>query len=274
MVTQGTNDAELHDILTGMMAPLDDGHVSLFAPNEPFWNGHQEFREPTASGAFSGDLLLNGYLGGDFQNYEDQIFYGRVHPEIGYMFINHFRGKDLTVIDEILAGMQGVSGVIIDLRRNAGGDFTNALTLISRFADQKRLAFSAIPKNGPGRNDFADPVDYFVEPGGSSRFAGKVVVLTDRYTLSAGESAVLFLRVLPTVTVIGEATSGAMGERIEKELPNGWIYSITGQRIVAADGMNYEGPGVPPDIEANNTSAQISSGVDHILDVAIDTILN
>ncbi len=74
------------------------------------------------------------------------------------------------------------------------------------------------------------------------------------------------------VTVIGERTSGAMGERIEKELPNGWIYSITGQVIIAADGNIYEGPGIPPDIEEINTVTEINSGMDRVLEKAIETI--
>ena len=271
-VDENTNDEELHDILTGMMAALDDGHVSLYAPDEPFWNGHQEFREPTAIDLFSGDLILNTYLNGAFTNFSNQIFYGLINSELGYMFINHFRGDELVVIDEILEGMKNVKGIIIDLRRNGGGDFTNGQVLVSRFADERRLAFSAKPKNGPGRNDFADPVDYFIEPGGSFQYAGPVMVLTDRYTLSAGESVVLFLRVLPNVTVIGERTAGAMGERIEKELPNGWIYSITGQLIIAADGNTYEGPGIPPDIEEINTVAEINNGVDRVLEKAIEII--
>lgn len=274
LVSATTSDAELHDVLTGMMASLDDGHVSLFAPDEPFWNGHQEFREPTASDAFSSSLVFDTYLGGDFSNYNQQIIYGRVRPDVGYMFISHFQGDELTVIDQILESFSGVTGIIIDLRRNGGGDFTNGQVMVSRFADQRRLAFSARPKNGPGRDDFAAPVDYFIEPGGSQQFAGPVVVMTDRYTLSAGESVVLFLRVLPNITVIGEPTSGAMGERIEKELPNGWIYSITGQLITAADGVSYEGPGIPPDVVVTNTPEEINGGVDRMLDAAIAMILN
>ena len=61
-------------------------------------------------------------------------------------------------------------------------------------------------------------------------------------------------------------------ERIEKELPNGWIYSITGQLIIAADGNTYEGPGIPPDIEEINTVAEINSGVDRVLEKAIEII--
>ena len=178
------------------------------------------------------------------------------------------------MIDEILDGMKDMKGIIVDLRRNGGGDFTNGQVVVARFADEKRLAFNAIPKNGPGRNDFADPVGYFIEPGGSFQYAGPVVVLTDRYTLSAGESVVLFFRVLPNVTVVGERTSGAMGERIEKELPNGWVYSITGQIIMAADGHIYEGQGIPPDIEEINTVSEINSGMDRVLEKAIDTIMN
>ena len=252
-VNENTTDAELHDVLTAMLAHLDDAHVSLYAPGEPFWNGHQEFREPTTQELFDFDVIVQNYLGGRFSNIDNQVIYGTIDDEVGYIFFNHFRGDELVVIDEILEEMRGVRGIVIDLRRNAGGDFTNGQVVASRFADQRRLAFSAIPKDGPGPNDYADPVDYFIEPDGPTQFSGSVAVLADRFTISAGESVLLFFREIPGVTVYGERTAGAMGERIEKELPNGWIYSITGQIIVAADGNSYEGPGIPPDIAVTNT---------------------
>lgn len=272
-VNEATTDDELHAVLTSLMGSLDDAHVSLFAPNKPFWNGHQEFRQPTALNHFSGDLILNTYLERRFTNYQDQIFYGVVRDEIGYMVINHFQGDDLVVIDDILQEMKDLKGIIVDLRRNGGGDFTTGQVLVSRFADQKRLAFSAQPKDGPGPNDFAESVDYFIEPDGPFQYDGPVVVLTDRYTISAGESVILFFRVLPNVTVIGERTAGAMGERIEKELPNGWIYSITGQIIRDAEGISHEGPGIPPDLFVENTPAEIQRGTDRVLETAIERIL-
>ena len=64
-----------------------------------------------------------------------------------------------------------------------------------------------------------------------------------------------------------------MGERIEKEMPNGWIYSITGQIMEAADGIIYEGPGIPPDIQKENTLEEVEMGIDKVLEFAIETIL-
>lgn len=71
---------------------------------------------------------------------------------------------------------------------------------------------------------------------------------------------------------MGENTNGAMGERIEKEMPNGWVYSITGQIMFAADGISYEGPGIPPDIRVSNSLDEVALGVDNMLNEAIKLI--
>lgn len=268
-VNINTSDDELFQIITEMLSYLDDAHVSLMAENKPFWRGHQEFREQTHNLLFDFGVVWENYLTQPV-NVNNQYFYGTVANDFGYLWINHLGGDEPGFIDEMIASMSNKKGMIIDLRHNTGGDFTNGEAIVSRFAGQRSLAFSGQPKNGPGPADFGPATDYFIEAQGPAQFSKPVIVLTDRYTLSAGESTLLFLRVLPNVTVIGEPTAGAMGERIEKEMPNGWVYSITGQLITAADGNVYEGPGIPPDIQASNTFEGLADGKDEVLELAID----
>ncbi len=271
-VNANTTDDQLFEIITAMLSHLDDGHVSLMAKGEPFWSGSLEFRERAKDKLFDLGLIQDNYVNGNLRNINNQYFYGAINEDIGYLFINFLSGEKPTFIDDFIAEMQNKKGLIIDLRHNGGGDFTNAEVIASRFADQRTLAFSGQAKNGPGPEDYGETTDYFIEAVGPAQFIQPIVVLTDDYTISAGENLVLYLRVLPNTTIIGENTSGAMGERIEKELPNGWIYSITGQIIRAADGISYEGPGVPPDIYAQNSFAELDKGMDRVLEMAIESI--
>lgn len=132
---------------------------------------------------------------------------------------------------------------------------------------------AANQKNGPGESDFGDITEYYLEPAGT-RFNGPVAVLTSRYTISAGENLTMYLNILPNVTVFGEATAGAMGERIEKEMPNGWIYSITGQVMRASDGISYEGPGLPPDVPFVNRIEDMQNDIDSLFLTAVNHLNN
>ena len=269
-VSKNTTDDELFDIITAMLGHLDDAHVSLMAAKRPFWSGHKEFRERTMDSLFNLFVVKNNYLAGTLKVLNNQYFYGKTKENIGYLFISHLTGDPPTFLNDFLEENQESQGVIIDLRHNGGGDFTNGEVIASHFAGQKTLAFSATPKDGPGPNDYGETTEYYIE--GNDLFNKPIVVLTDGYTLSAGENLLLYLRVLPHVKVVGVNTAGAMGERLEKEMPNGWIYSISGQIIRAADQQIYEGPGVPPDIYLLNTIETLNDETDLMLERAITEI--
>lgn len=273
MVKPTTSDDELYDIIKAMLSHLNDGHVSLMADGKSFWNSHQEFKERKELDLFQFQVVYDHYIDKPVTTIDNQYAYGKINGKIGYLYAAGLSGSKPTFIDDFMADMQDMDGIIIDLRHNNGGDFTNGEVIASRFADQERLAFVAMPKNGPGANDFGERVDYFLEKAGNITFNKPIVVLTNIYTISAGENLVLYLRVLPNVTIVGQNTTGAMGERIEKEMPNGWIYSITGQVMFAADGISYEGPGIPPDVLVTNTLEELEAGVDNMLDTALEILV-
>ncbi len=271
-ISDASSDAELFTVITEMLSHLDDGHVSLMATDRPFWSGHREFRERTEDLLFNLYVVKNHYVQGHLKNINDQYFYGKLKGEIGYLYIHRLNGDKPAFIDDFIRENQNSKGIIIDLRHNNGGDFTNGEVIASRFAGKRTLAFSAQPKNGPGPDDFGEIVDYYLEAKGAMQFTKPVVVITNGYTISAGENLALYLRTLPQVTIVGDNTTGAMGERIEKEMPNGWIYSITAQIITAADGQVYEGPGIPPDVWSLNTETDLSNNIDRMLEKAIAEI--
>jgi carboxyl-terminal processing protease len=95
-------------------------------------------------------------------------------------------------------------------------------------------------------------------------------VLTDRYTISAGERSVMAFKTLPNVTLMGDTTNGAHGTMIGRELANGWFYSLVPQKVELFDGKSYEGIGLAPDIPVKNQLSEIESGTDKILQTAIE----
>lgn len=265
MISNTTSDDQLFDVITSLLSHLDDGHVSLMADGHSSWNSHQEFRDRSKFDLFKFETIRSQYLDGVPTIIDNQYAYSTIDNDIGYLWAALLSGSKPLFIDDFVQRMKDKKGIIIDLRHNDGGDFTNGEVIASRFASEKTLTFTGQAKSGPGPDDYEKSFDYFIEAGGPEQLTQPVVVLIDGYTVSAAENLTFYFRVLPQVTIIGSNTAGAMGERIVKEMPNGWNYSITGQIMTAADGIVYEGPGIPPDIYFENKLEYMKNGIDSLL---------
>ena len=78
---------------------------------------------------------------------------------------------------------------------------------------------------------------------------------------------------LTNITTIGEPTAGAFSNMLQKTLPNGWTFAFSNERYFAAySGQNYEGKGIPPDIELFQDKAAFAQGKDNILEFAISQL--
>jgi carboxyl-terminal processing protease len=56
------------------------------------------------------------------------------------------------------------------------------------------------------------------------------------------------MRALPQVTHLGQPTSGAFSQILEKELPNGWTIGLSNYIAADHNGNVWEGRGVRPEI--------------------------
>jgi C-terminal processing protease CtpA/Prc len=154
------------------------------------------------------------------------------------------------------------------MRHSKGGNFTYAFSEFGRLTNAERLVFTSKTKSGPGPNDYTELYNWNISPSGTY-FNKPIVLITDRYTISASERAVMAFKVLPNVTIVGDTTNGAIGTKIGKELANGWFYSIVTQKTYYQGGNTFEGVGIPPDIYVKNTNAQMANGQDKTLEEAI-----
>jgi len=135
--------------------------------------------------------------------------------------------------------------MIIDLRRNGGGEPSSVAHLMSHFfapGDVRHL------------NDiYTRPTDatqqYWTNPSVGVRYTGPVYVLTSPRTFSGGEEAAYDFQTQKRATLIGEATGGganpgdfvAIGEGFGAFIP-------TGRAINPITKTNWEHTGVKPDI--------------------------
>lgn len=74
------------------------------------------------------------------------------------------------------------------------------------------------------------------------------MVLASELTASAAEIFVLALLQRPSLTLIGEPTSGILSDTLERHLPNGWLLTLSNETYRVYDGEHYEDCGIPPHI--------------------------
>lgn len=271
IVNANTTDDELFEIISQMLAVLDDGHVSLTAPDREIFNSNKIRNELIDDDLFSLSVV-KAYLDPGYQTGEENSYIsGKIKNEaVAYIYFD-FVGENFFTLKDFLNEYGDVNGYIIDMRHNQGGDFTYCFSEIGRLTDQTRYVFRSKTKNGKGPDDYTGWYEWYINPSGG--YINKpIVVLTDKYTISAGERAVMAFKTLPNVTLMGDTTSGAHGTMIGRELANGWFYSLVPQKVELFDGTSYEGIGLAPDLYIKNTISEITAGIDKTLQTAIDEL--
>lgn len=271
LVHAGTTDDELFSTMSKLLATLDDGHVSLTAPNRDVFYSNKIREEQIDNELFSIPVIRTYLEPGFKEGDEHSYIYGKIKNEnVAYIYFDYV-AENFYKLHDFLDAYPDANGYIIDLRHNQGGDFTYCFSEIGRLTDQRRYVFQSKTKNGKGVNDYTAWHKWYIEPRGA--FINKpIVVLTDRYTISAGERSVMAFKTLPNVTVIGDTTSGAHGTMIGRELANGWFYSLVPQKVELHDGKSYEGTGLAPDVYSKNDLTEITAGIDRTLQQAVDVL--
>lgn len=271
-VRANSTSDELYTAVTQMLAVLDDGHVGLTAPNKPVFNSNFIRNNKIDDDLFDLDLVKSGYLETGYKSTSDNGYvYGKLkNGNIAYIYFDYV-ADNFFVLEDFLKQYADVDGLVIDLRHNQGGDFTFSYSSMGRLVDKTRLCFRSRTKTGPGPDDFTKWYDWSIKPSGTY-FNKPIVVLIDRYTISAGERTAVALATLPNVTMMGDNTCGAFATMIGRELANGWYYTLPTQNTLLDDGKCYEGIGVIPDVYSRNDVADMSRGVDATLVRAMEML--
>jgi carboxyl-terminal processing protease len=146
----------------------------------------------------------------------------------------------------------GVSGVILDLRRNGGGSLQEAIDLTGLFI-----------KNGPvvQVRESDDDVKVDSDENSSVVYAGPLVVLTSRFSASASEIVAGALQDYGRAVVVGDSSTFGKGT-VQAVLPLGRVMEqiggkteqdpgslkLTIQKFYRASGSSTQLKGVVPDI--------------------------
>jgi hypothetical protein len=179
----------------------------------------------------------------------------RLPGNVGYLDVRGF-GPTEMVGDAYTAAMAllaGTDALILDLRRNGGGEPSSVAYLLSHFfaeGDQRHI------------NDIYDrPKDqtrqYWTTATVKSRYLKPVYVLTSGYTFSGGEECAYDFQTQKRGTLVGETTGGGANPGDYVSLGHGFVAFIPdGRAINPVTHTNWEHVGVAPDVAVPAARAQ------------------
>ncbi len=185
---------------------------------------------------------------------------------IGYLYMENVKESDLP---NIMKNFQNCKGIILDHRCRFGGlAFTLSEYLMPnpiQFGKYSQTSFEV-----PGMFVFRD-----YRPVGKNNldyFKGKIIIIVNEITQSAGEFHTMIFKKAPKAIVIGSTTAGADGNVSYFNLPGGITARITGLGVYYPDGGETQRIGIVPDIEIKPTIKGIIEGRDELLEKAIQII--
>lgn len=270
-VSPETSRDSLFRVFYDMILLLRDGHSYLYGDNDVARSADFYLQYPDN---FNASVLERNYLGPYFIASGSLPHTLLENGKIGYIRYSDFTNPVTnSELDFVLESFKGTEGIILDVRNNGGGDPANGFRMASRFTDERRLALTSSIKTGPGKDDYSTPDEIYIEPAGDIRYEKPVILLTNRRCYSATTFFTAMMRVIPSVTVMGDYTGGGGGVPAAYELPNGWTFGFSSTVSVLPDGLNMEG-GIPPDVPVMLKPEDEIEGTDTIIEAAIDKILN
>lgn len=181
----------------------------------------------------------------------------RLDNEIGYIRLNTLQPELATRISAAIKSMGNVSGMIIDLRGNSGGEIERMLDL---FLVEKTFLYLKKTRQAETQI-FSDPPN--------DVYKGPLVVLIDVTTGSASELFAGCLQALGRAVVVGDRSPGSVMESDAMPFPNGAILMYPVAQLSTPDGTVLEGHVVIPDIEVGLKREMLLKGIDSQLDSAL-----
>jgi carboxyl-terminal processing protease len=205
-----------------------------------------------------------------------------LRPDLAYIQVPSFGAPELE--ERALAyvkDFQKAACLIVDVRGNPGGNTPGELTRAlmdrpyrwwteSSPLNVGLLAYEA--QHGHNAHLFGDSNLLWRSPArdpDAEAYRGRLLILTDRGTLSAAEDFTMPFKDNGRATLIGERTAGSTGQPFYYAFDNQMMFAIGTKRAYMPDGTRFEGVGIAPDIQVVARREALYAQIDPVLEKAI-----
>lgn len=209
---------------------------------------------------------------------------------IGYIKIDKWNPDFIGRFNAIFAEMNNTNGIILDIRNNFGGDFTNfGQTVLSKFLPRDTITMYKQFKNSNlyhrygfaglhyQEDESSDKVFYPMTPvrlmkSGDTVYGNPVVLLVNQKHFSSTDLFIMAFHELEIGTIVGRLNSfQLLGQPIHIKTPwNDWQCGLSVMIPYSMHKRLYEEVIIKPDIEVPLTKSEIKREEDPILTSAID----
>ncbi len=181
--------------------------------------------------------------------------------------------------EEAFDKILGAPGLILDVRRNGGGNSAFGDSILKMLLDRPAKGCQWKTRQYiPAFRAWGKPEAWYqgspgtVNPAEGKHYEGPVVVLTGPGTGSAAEDFVMVFQASGRGKVIGQRTNGSTGQPLILDLPGGGGFRVCTKRNAYPDGREFVGMGVIPDMEVNPTRRDIADGRDAVLEAGLQVL--
>jgi len=243
-----------------------------------FINPNESSKRVSLISIYELESLFATYMGGQRDSNVLPAEYKVLPQGIGYVKVNS-NYDDLNLLVRIFQRAlqtfkdNSIKGLIIDLRHNYGGSPLG----LAGFLYNKEIPLGQLEyySDKTGKFEPEGPRDR-VLPNVEQYSFDKMVLLVDQFCFSACEIEAYGISQVPGMHVMGQfSTGGVEGEtaRGDFKLPDGMSFTVPTGRFLLPDGTIFlEGKGVQPDLKLPITADSVLSGLDTVLNAAIDFI--
>lgn len=201
----------------------------------------------------------------------------RMIGKIAYIALHSFGSRDAAdLYERNFAEIAKSDAMIIDLRRNGGGDGAVGFRILATLVDKPFLTAAWSTREyrptfrawGRPETKYAEPPSP-VPPNGTMLYTKPVVVLTSAGTYSAAEDFAVAFDAAKRGTILGEPTGGSTGQPLMFKLPGGGAARVCTKHDAYPDGREFVGVGIQPQVVVRPTVTDLRAGRDTVLETAL-----
>ncbi len=208
-----------------------------------------------------------------------EVEYRRLEDGVTYINTRTFSDDSAVIVfDSLFDTIASSSALIIDVRKNGGGNSGNGWKILGYLTDTTfttlRSKYRTYSPQTRYLNNFEkwDETVWDFPPNGEKLYSGPVIVLAGPRTGSAAEDFLVAFDFMDRGVIIGEPTYGSTGQPLSFPLPGGISARVCFKRCSYPDGKEFVGVGVQPDIFVRPTVDDIRFGRDPVLEEAVKYI--
>jgi carboxyl-terminal processing protease len=169
-----------------------------------------------------------------------------------YIRFDGFERPIVKQLKEALEKFRNAPGIIIDLRKNGGGDLSALIPIAGFFFNAKTLFARDTTRSGRPLSGFAGlfrlPLNVYAGKTGHQVYGGPVIVLVDAHSASSAEVFAAGMQDTRRAKIIGTQSCGCvLGIAKAREMKGGGVLEISEVLWLTLNGRKLEGTGIIPD---------------------------